>query len=811
MIEQPVLHPPEVALAASSSTRPEALGIVAAEKDSFFPAMQRDALTIGKHTVHVETGRLARAANGSVLLQCGETLVFVAATASKEPRTGIDFFPLLVDFEEKMYSVGRLPGGFIKREGRPSEKAVLTSRLIDRPIRPLFPDGYRNDVQIVANPISSDSVNPPDVLAILGASLALVLSEGVPFMGPLGAVRVGRVAGEFVLNPTFKELEDSDLDLVVAGTQDSIMMVEAGAEFVSEEDMLSAIELAHTAIKEQVAFQLAFAAKCGVNTEWRYQPELDTAPLVTFVAEQAEATITTAYHEFDRERRQTLLSEAKQAARNAVDALDESHSVRVLLDSTELDLFGEAFKKVEKRVMRAMVVNEGVRADGRKPDEIRPIQAQVGLIPRVHGSALFTRGSTQALSIATLGAPGEAQRLDGVDPATEKRWIHHYAFPSYSVGEVRPMRGPGRREIGHGALAERAVLPSLPDETAFPYVIRVNSEIMESNGSTSMASTCGATLALMDAGVPLKQIVGGIAMGLIKEGDRTVVLSDIQGVEDFLGDMDFKVTGTRDAVTALQMDIKIKGISVDIMREALIQARTGRLHILDKMAEAIQQPRAELSRWAPRIITIQIEPDMIGTVIGPGGKMIRSIIEETGATIDIEDSGRVVITSVQGEGGERAVEIIENLTRKIEPGMMIVGKVVGTIPVGAFVQLAPGRDGMIHISQFPVRVPTVEDAVKLQEDVLVRVVDVDEKGRISLTMKGITNEQRAEYGLPPLEFPEFDESAFRSREDRGPRGGGGGGGGRDRGPRGGGGGGGFRGGDRNGPRGGGGGGGRDRY
>jgi polyribonucleotide nucleotidyltransferase len=702
------------------------------------------SLTVGQKTVTFETGLLAKSASAACVVRCEDTLILVTATGSAEPRPGIDFFPLLVDFEEKMYAVGRMPGGFLKKEGRPSEKAVLTSRLIDRPIRPLWPDGYRNDVQVVANPMSMDGVNQPDVLAILGASMALVLS-GLPFEGPIGAVRIGRLNGQWLINPTYDETSQGDIDLVVSGTADSIMMVEAGATFVTEEDLIVALEMAHAEIKKQVEVQLAFAAECGV-TRKPFVPAHDTTPIIDFVKQHALTAITEAYHNFDREARQTQLSDTKKAVKAAYEALSDEDPVKKIISSQPLDLLSEAFKKVEKYIMRGMVLNEGVRADGRKVTEIRPISTQVGYLPRAHGTGLFTRGSTQVLSICTLGAPGDAQALDGVDPATEKRWIHHYAFPGYSVGEVKPMRGAGRREIGHGALAERAIAPALPSKEEFAYTLRVNSEVLESNGSTSMASTCGASMALMDAGVPLKSPISGIAMGLIKEGDQFAVLSDIQGVEDFLGDMDFKVTGNRTGVTALQMDIKIRGISIDIMRQALAQAKEGRIHILGKMEEAISAPRDTLSLYAPRIITVRIGTDQIGTVIGPGGKMIRSIIEQTGATIDIEDSGLVTITSVSGKGGEEARAIIEQLTKKIEIGMVVKGKVVRIIPAGAFVELIPGKDGMVHISQLvPRRVEKVDDVVKVGDDVVVKVVDIDDRGRVNLTMKGVTDEERAPF------------------------------------------------------------------
>jgi polyribonucleotide nucleotidyltransferase len=714
-----------------------------------FPNLQTKTFKIGEKEVYIETGRLAKAANGAVVVRCEDTTVLVTATGSDKPRPGIDFFPLLVDFEEKMYAVGRLPGGYLKREGKPSDKATLTARLIDRPIRPLWPDGYRNDVQIVATTLSMDGSVQPDVLSIFGASMALELS-GLPFQGPVGGVRVGRINGQFIVNPTFQQSESSDLDLVVAGTEDSIMMVEAGADFVSEDDLLKALAFAHDHIREQVRVQKEFVAQCGVVKK-EFVFEHDLKPLQNFVDEVVEKDVYAAYHEFVRNRRKEMLEAAKEKLKAALDARPDDDAIKTFLAEEPLDYLGEAFKKTEKRIMRTMIMEEGVRADGRQVTDIRPINCQVGVMPRVHGSGLFTRGGTQALSVATLGAPGEAQKLDGVDPTTEKRWMHHYSFPGYSVGEVKPMRGAGRREIGHGALVERGILPVLPSKEEFGYTIRVNSDILESNGSTSMASTCGTTLALMDAGVPIKAPVSGIAMGLIKEGDKYKVLSDIQGVEDFLGDMDFKVVGTRTGVTALQMDIKIRGISLEIMKVALEQAKQGRLFILDLMTQVISEPRKELSPWAPQMISFYIDKDQIGTVIGPGGKMIRSIIDETGTTIDIEDSGLVTITSTDSEGARRAKEIIERLTRKVERGMIVLGKVVRTIPIGAFVELFPGKDGMVHISQLaPYRVQTVEEVVKVGDEVLVKVVDIDDRGRINLTMKGVSNEERAQHGLEPL-------------------------------------------------------------
>ncbi|MGE0201097.1 MAG: polyribonucleotide nucleotidyltransferase [Candidatus Melainabacteria bacterium] len=725
--------------------------------------VQTKTFKLGDQEISIETGRLARQAGGSVLLKCGETVMMVVATGSAEPRAGIDFFPLLCDYEEKMFSVGRLPGGYLKREGRPSEKATLVSRLIDRPIRPLWPEGYRNDVQIVAQPMSVDNITQPDVLAIFGASMALELS-GLPFEGPVGAVRVGRLEGKLVVNPTFQQSEESDLDLVVAGTADSIMMVEAGCTFIPEADMLEALAFAHQHIQTQVQVQNEFRAQCGIEKK-AFVPDIDVTPVETFVNNLLKADVEKAYHEFDRDQRKDLLKAAKEKLKAAVEALPEDDAVMKIKAASALDHVGMAFKNLEKKVMRAMVTSEGVRADGRKSDEIRPIFCEVGVLPRAHGSALFTRGTTQVLSVATLGAPGDVQRLDGVDPATEKRWMHHYSFPAFSVGEVRPLRGPGRREIGHGALAERANAAALPPKDKFGYTLRVNSEVLSSNGSTSMASTCGASLALMDAGVPVSSPIGGIAMGLIKEGDQFVVLSDIQGVEDFLGDMDFKVTGNEQGITALQMDIKIRGISLEIMKLALEQARVGRLHIIGKMAQALSEPRQELSPYAPRIISFHINKEDIGTVIGPGGKMIRSIIEETGVSIDIEEDGLVIITSFEGGDAPRAREIIEKLTMRVERGQVMMGKVVRIIPIGAFVELAPGKDGMVHISQLSHnRVATVEEAVKPGEMVCVKVQEIDDRGRINLTIKGVSDEERAKHGLEPL--PKREQQP--PREDREP-------------------------------------------
>lgn len=701
--------------------------------------VQETSLYIGGKKVTLQTGELARSAGGAVKVTCDDLVLLAAATGSKTPRPGIDFFPLLVDYEEKMYAVGRMPGGYIKREGRPSEKAVLTSRLIDRPIRPLFPDGYRNDVQIVTTPLSLDDTNQPDMLAILGASAALWLS-GLPFLGPIGAVRVAQIDGQFVANPTHQQSEQSDLDLIVSGTADSIMMVEAGAKFVNEKTLVDAMAFAQAEIKTQVEAIIAFGEQCGVERK-PFVADLDPKPLYEWIKSQFEAQVEAAYHDFDRDSRSAKLEAIKEELKAKIEALPEEDAIKKLIASTALDIKGESFKKVEKLVMRRMIMNEGLRADGRKLDQIRPIECKVGILPRVHGSALFTRGSTQALSICTLGSGDDAQELDGVDPLKEKRWIHHYAFPGYSTGEVRPMRGVGRREIGHGALAERANAAALPSQDEFGYTIRVNSEILESNGSSSMASTCGASMAMMDAGVPVKCPIGGIAMGLIKEGDDFKILSDIQGVEDFLGDMDFKVTGNREGITALQMDIKIKGITIEIMKNALEQAHAGRLHILDKMATAITEARPEVSPHAPKLMVMSIDPEVIGAVIGPGGKTIRGIIAETSVSIDIEDSGKVTIAGT-AEGCAAARRIIERMTMRVEPNMLLRGKVVRILPIGAIVEFAPGKDGMVHISQLAQhRVENVEEVISLGDEVTVKVLKIDERGRVNLTIKGVTAEE----------------------------------------------------------------------
>jgi polyribonucleotide nucleotidyltransferase len=699
--------------------------------------MQTEIHVDGK-TIVVKAGRLAKQAHGAVEVYCGETMVLVTCCESKKVRDGIDYFPLLVDYEEKLYAVGRVPGSFGRREGKAPDKAILTSRLIDRPIRPLFAEGYRNDVQIVATTMSADMENPSDTLAMLGASFALELA-GLPFKGPIGAVRVGRVAGKLIANPTYQQIEESDMDLIVAGTESSIMMVEAGCNLVSERDVLAGIDYAHQIIKKQVEVQRQFAQALGVKAHSFEAPPTNEALKALVEAKTTEALKASMDSVTDKMVRAGFIDQAVKAVVDAIAELEEGHELKAVTGGK----IAEYIENYEAELMRAKVLDTGVRADGRRCDEIRPITVECGVLPRTHGTGLFTRGTTQVLSVATLGIGADAQRLDSIDPQTEKRYMHHYNFPGFSVGEVKPMRGPGRREIGHGALAERAILPVLPSQDEFPYVIRVVSEVLESNGSTSMASTCGSALALMDAGVPLKTTVGGIAMGLILEGDRCAVLSDIQGLEDFLGDMDFKVTGSREGITALQMDIKIEGISLEIMKIALEQARKGRIHIIDKMEAVLPAPRPELSPWAPRILTITINQEDIGTVIGPGGKMIRRIIEETGATIDIEDDGTVRIGSVDQSGGEAARDWIIRLVKRVEVGGVYSGRVTRIIPVGAFVEVLPGKEGMVHISQLENRrVEKVEDVVAVGQRVVVKVKEIDERNRVNLTMKGVSPEEK---------------------------------------------------------------------
>ena len=681
--------------------------------------------TIGGREVTVETGKYAEQANGSCFVRCGDTVVMVNVTMSETPRPGMDFFPLSVDYEEKMYAMGKIPGGFKKREGRASDKAILTSRLIDRPLRPLFPKGIFNDVCVIATALSVDTNIPPEVYAMLGSSIALSISD-IPFAGPTGSVVVGYVDGEYVINPDLEQKAKSAMHVYVSGTADAIMMVEAGANEVSEDVMLGGIMYAHEEIKKQVAFINDIVKAVGKpkrEMELYHVPaDLDAA-----VREYASTLIDTALEETDRQARQEKQEEVEK---NVLEHFAE------IYPEMEREI-KDSIYYITKEKVRAKILNDGFRPDGRKLTEIRPIWTEVGILPRVHGSAVFTRGQSQALTTCTLGTISEVQKLENLDEEVYKRYMHHYNFPGYSSGEAKPLRSPGRREIGHGALAERALEPVIPSEDEFPYAIRTVSEILSSNGSTSQASVCGSTLALMDAGVPIKAPVAGIAMGLIKDeaSHRIAVLSDIQGMEDFLGDMDFKVAGTAKGITAIQMDIKIKGIDREILSTALAQAREGRLFILDKMLQTLAAPRPELSKWAPKITSFMIDPEKIGDVIGKSGKVINKIIDETGVKIDIDDNGRVSIASSDIEAVDKARSIVMSIVEDVEPGKIYEGKVVRIIEIGAFVELAPNKDGMIHISKLSkTRVEKVTDVVSEGDKVLVEVIKIDDKGRINLRL-----------------------------------------------------------------------------
>jgi polyribonucleotide nucleotidyltransferase len=705
-------------------------------------------------TYSLETGELAKQAGGAVMVRQGDTMVLVTATASKFPKD-LDFFPLTVDFEERMYAAGKLPGGFIKRESRPSEKATLTARMIDRPIRASFADGFRNEIQVIATVLSADQVNQPDVISIMGASSAL-LAAGLPFEGPLAGVRIVRDAdGAFIVNPSFEEAEASDLDLVVAGSKDAVFMLEAGAHEVSEEDMLSALMFAQEAIAAFCEVQERFLAKLDITPVDVPMHVIDPA-LQDAIFAAGSDKMKAALHNADKHSRMSDVQAVKD------DILASYTPEQIAADGKDIKAI---LKKLEKKTMRAMVLEEGERADGRALDEVRQITTTAGYLPRSHGSGLFTRGQTQVLSVLTLGMLSEWQRVDTIDVSEGKRYIHHYNFPPFSTGETGFMRGPKRRDIGHGALAERALLPVVPAEEDFPYTIRIVSEVLESNGSSSMGSVCGSTLALMDAGVPIAAPVSGIAMGLIKEGDDVAILTDIQGLEDFLGDMDFKVAGTAKGITAMQMDNKAKGLSHDILKRALMQAKEGRAFILGKMMESISEPRAELNEFAPRVLTIKIPTDKIRDIIGPGGKMIRSIIEATGANIDVNDDGTVYIAS-RDQGGEEAVARIRMIIKEPEIGEKYTGRVVSIQPFGAFVELFPGKDGLLHISRVAKgRVEKVEDVLSIGDEVEVEIIDVDDKGKVSLDR---LNKPDAPAGSGGAPRPSGDRGP-RPSGDRGPR------------------------------------------
>ena len=695
--------------------------------------VERFERTIGALPLTLEVGELAGLAGGAVTVRYGDIMLLATACVSDKPREGIDWFPLTVDFEERMYAAGKIPGSFFRREGRPSTDAILSCRLTDRPIRPLFPKGFRNDVQVIITVLSVDREQVPDVLGTIGASAALSISE-IPFAGPISSVRIGYIDGEFVINPTYSQLEESGLDLIVAGTRDAVMMVEAGASEVPESIVLEAIEFGQRVNGDILDLQEELIAKVG-----KPKLEFETATLRPEVKDAVQSALEGKLDELASAARDERGAAMRAHRQELVDRLGEQ------FDEKEI---GEALNEVVKETVRGSILERGARPDGREPTEIRPISCSVGIVPRAHASGLFTRGETQVLSIATLGSTGDQQRLDNLSPEEKKRFLHHYNFPSFSVGETRPMRGPGRREIGHGALVERALEAVLPSEEEFAYTVRLVSEVLSSNGSTSMASVCGSTLSLMDAGVPIKAPVAGVAMGLIKgEGDAYTILTDIAGYEDSLGDMDFKVAGTAEGITALQMDIKVKGITVEIMEQALEQAKVARLFILDKITETISAPRDELSQWAPRLIRIQIPVEKIGTVIGPGGRVIRSIIEETKCSVDVEDDGTVYVGSADAEMAQKAVAIIEGLTKDIEVGETYTGKVTRIMDFGAFVEIPGGKDGLVRIGELAdYHVPTVEDVVSLGDEIEVKVIEIDAMGRINLSRRAVL---AGEDGPPP--------------------------------------------------------------
>jgi polyribonucleotide nucleotidyltransferase len=708
--------------------------------------MQVFKMELAGRELSFETGRIAKQASGAVLLRYGDTVALVTATAAAEPREGIDFFPMTVDYEERLYAVGKIPGGFIKREGRPTERAILTDRLTDRPIRPLFPKGFRNAVHIVTTVLSVDQDNPPEILSLIGASAALSISN-IPFAGPIAAVVVGWVDGKPVINPNQEQSKESRLHLVVASTRDAVMMVEAGAAELTEDEILEAIWAGHEANADIIAVQERMVAEVGKDkmevNSFSPDPEVEAQ-----VKEYSREAIASAVRTIEKQAREAAISAAKKEAlaHFAETFPEKEKDIRYVFDN------------YVKETMRAMILSENLRPDGRKSDEIRPITCEVGILPRTHGSGLFTRGQTQVLNICTLGAPGEGQRLDGLGLDETKRYMHHYNFPPYSVGETGFMRGASRRDIGHGALAERALVNMIPSEEDFPYTIRLVSEVVESNGSTSMGSVCASTLSLMDAGVPIKKPVSGVAMGLIKENDDVAILSDIQGMEDFLGDMDFKVAGTRDGITALQMDIKIKGLSRDILSRALMQAKVGYMHIMDKMLATIPEPHEEMSPYAPRIITIHIHPDKIREVIGPGGKMINKIVAETDCDINIEPDGTIYIAAVNPEMGKKAQYMIETLVKDVVAGEMYTGKVTRVEKYGAFVEILPGKEGLVHISRLAhERVENTEDVVNVGDETPVKVIGIDDRGRIDLSRRA---------AIPNAAGEMIEEEAVPKRDDR---------------------------------------------
>ena len=717
------------------------------------------SMELGGRTLTLEFGKYAEQASGSCFVRYGDTCVLTTCTVAKTPRPGIDFFPLSVDFEEKLYSVGHIPGSWNRREGRPAEKAILTSRLIDRPLRPLFPKGMRHDVSVVATVMSVDTNNIPDIPAMIGASASLAVSE-IPWAGPIGAVNIGYVDGEYIVNPNDEQREESLLNLTVAGTSEAVLMVEAGAKEVSEEIMLGGILFAHEEIKKIVALINTIVDEIGKEKK-EFPLVLPGEDVKAAVREYAMDKVKWMFETFDRSERNAREEQVKAEVAEHFAEQFEGREVEV----------GDALYGLQKEVMRRHIIDEGVRPDGRKLTEVRPIWCEVGVLPRPHGSAVFTRGQTQVMTVATLAPVSEKQIIDGIGTEDSKRYMHHYNFPGYSTGEAKPIRSPGRREIGHGALAERALLPMIPPVEEFPYCLRLVSEVMSSNGSTSQASVCGSTLALMDAGVPIKRPVAGVAMGLIKDVENTgkvAVLTDIQGLEDFLGDMDFKVAGTAQGITAIQMDIKIKGIDEAILRQALAQAHDGRMHILDKMLDALPAPRPHLSKYAPKIIHFFINPEKIGEVVGPRGKMINKIIEETGVKIDIEDDGSVFIATTDDAAAQKARSIIEGIVRELKVGDVFTGKVARIMSFGAFVEYAPGKDGMIHISKLANgRVDKVEDVVKIGDELECKVAEIDSQGRINLIRNDI---QYDDESMPVRRPPRRDgDRGGRDRGGRPPR------------------------------------------
>jgi len=683
--------------------------------------------------LEVTFGKVAEQANGSCLVKYGDTIVLVTATMSSSPREGMNFFPLSVDYEEKLYSVGKIPGGFIKREGRPSEKAILTCRLIDRPIRPLFPEGMRNDVQIIINVLSVEQDYSPEIAGMIGSSLALTVSD-IPFNGPTGSVSVGYIDGEYIINPNVEEKENSELELIVSGTEEAVMMVEAGANEVSEDVMLEGILYAQEEIKNICKFIKDIREEIG-----KEKAELEYALPDEDIKKEVIEEFSSKYNEANKTED---ADERSEKFEEIEEEIKETYKEKYPDNASDIE---DSIYSLKKEYVRKNILEESIRPDNRKTDEIRKITSEIGLLPRAHGSGLFTRGKTQVMTIATLGVTRDEQIIDGITEEENKRYMHHYNFPSFSVGETGPMRGPGRREIGHGALAEKALKPMIPSREEFPYTIRLVSEVLSSNGSTSQASVCGSSLSLMDAGVPIKKPVAGIAMGLMKQDENVKVLTDIQGLEDFLGDMDFKVAGTKDGITAIQMDIKINGINKSILKKALEQARIGRLFILDKMNACIDKPKETLSEYAPKLITMQISPDKIKDVIGSGGKTINRIIDETNVKIDIEDDGTVIIAAENQQDGEKAKSIIESIIKDVEVGDIYLGKVVRIKPFGAFVEITDGKDGLLHISKISEkRINKVEDVLSEGDEVLVKVIGIDDQGRVSLSRKAAIDEKEKE-------------------------------------------------------------------